>query len=432
MFVCMMEQRTPDTLSSGRFGREWSFLSNPPPPPSHGQARSLPPSSSYIRSDRSSVSPLPTGLHFQHLNASRSSLPRNIYTPSVGGKSSATIPSQPVLIRVNSNVASSHLDPAPRVHPAPRLPRRRPIIIMNNKLPPEQEYSFRSILSAISEDVEEDINAIAEILGRSRLVLADQHDSHLPPTGIIRTTAPLQAVAEASSSTERLAADDVMIVNDEGSLVEGSHSGSAAYGLLERLQALPRRINTDLPPPATRPRTPASARNNSSPAILTEALMADQLEPPQPFVNTHRTSRALLGSAAEGDMEASRFTPAVVSEVWLSAGSDGRVLSGPPVVSEAGRHYPLYSYDESEVFAGGNVVQSPGPSFRERVRRLVLLRDFQGVTTWISRPPQGSSSASTSTDAEARLRRILGRQSTTIPADMLSEQERLNGDDMYA
>ncbi|RMZ87655.1 hypothetical protein DV736_g5114, partial [Chaetothyriales sp. CBS 134916] len=215
----------PDTLSSGRFPEQWAFLSNPPPAP---------------------VSHLPiTGLgfglaSFHDRNASRSSLPRNIHPASVGAHSSATLPTQPVLIRINSADASRHL------HPAPRPPTQRPIMNSKGELPSPQEYSFDSILATISEDVEDDFTAIGEILGRSRFVLADQHDSHLPPTGEIRAN-PLQAVAEASAGNEHLAADQVIIANDEASLIDGSHSGSAAYGLLERLQALHRNPITTTP-----------------------------------------------------------------------------------------------------------------------------------------------------------------------------------------
>ena len=60
----------------------------------------------------------------------------------------------------------------------------------------------------------------------------------------------------------------------------------------------------------------------------------------------------------------SRPTAAIVSEVWLSAGADGKVISDPPVVSEAGKHYPLYSYDDSDVFEGQSRCDRPDLSFR--------------------------------------------------------------------
>jgi hypothetical protein len=277
-----------------------------------------------------------------------------------------------------------------------------------NKLPPIEEYSFEGIMGAISPDISEDIDAIAQILGRSRLVLADQHDSHLPPTGEIRAT-QLQAVAEASASNERLAADNVMILNDEASLVEGSHSGSAAYGLLERLQALPRtrRLHSDLPAPLNRPRTASTGRTNSSPAVLADPVAATD---PAPVSAAPRSSRDLLVTNTDEDngATASRMTAAVVSEVYLSAGAGGAVLSDPPIVSESGRHYPLYSYDESNLFEGSASNRATNLSFRDRMRRLLLLQDFGD---WATGHPAGGSGGIVS--AESRLRGLLGRRDAT-------------------
>ncbi len=139
---------------------------------------------------------------------------------------SSTIPSQPVTVPVNSADASSHLNPAPRIN---RMGKR-------DELPPVSDFTIDGILSAIQPDIEGTLDAIAEIMGRSRLSLANEYDSHLPPQGEIR---------EASSSNEQLAADNVIIVPEDASLVDGSHAGSAAYGLLERLRASTRTRRTD-------------------------------------------------------------------------------------------------------------------------------------------------------------------------------------------
>jgi len=401
-----------DTLS-GRFGGQWAFLSTPP---RHTQARSLPPSSSYLRTDRSNVSPLPTALHFHQLNASRSSLPRNAQTSSVGGHSSTTIPSQPILVRAHSAHASIQIYP-PTL--PPRLPRRRnKDVVMDPKpdgLPPIQEYSFRSILASIDEEIADDVNAISEIFGRSRLVLADQHDSHLPPQGEIRATSgPLQAVAEASSSNERLAAtDDVIILREDASLVDGSHTGSAAYGLLERLQAVPRtrRMRSEIPVrPMSRPGT-SSIRNYPAPAMLPE--------PPAPIEDYERVTAPGLSQASrrllrhqipeqEVGQTLSRATHAVVSEIYLSAGANAVTVSDPPVVSESGRHYPLYSFDDSSLFEGPIPAEPPSRlSFRERLQSLLPRTEFQNFTSWVyGRGPRV-------VNAESQLRDILNRQHRT-------------------
>lgn len=392
--------------SSGRFGGQWAFLATTA---QSDQARSLPQSSTYLRSsERSNISPLPTGLQFQQLNASRSSLPRNLQTPSIGGQSVTTIPSQPVLHRVNS------YDAAIQSRPPSRVPRQRGIMSNGwkpNELPPVHEFSIQGILTAIAEDVEDDFNAISEILGRSRLVLADQHESHLPPQGEIRaTSSPLQAVAEASASNERLAAtDDVIILREDASLVEGSHAGSAAYGLLERLQAVPRikPIRSDVAGPSTRPPT-SPGRHHSAPAVLPEPLPT--VMPYDPIVTqvVPVSSRQLLHSPSQGDSDdhvPARTTKAVVSETYLLAGANAVTISDPPIVSESGRHYPLYSYDYTELFEGPNPAPTANrSSFRERMQAVLSRRDFQTLTSWA----YGKKDSVVS--AESQLRDILDRQ----------------------
>ncbi|EXJ93416.1 hypothetical protein A1O1_01808 [Capronia coronata CBS 617.96] len=391
-----------DTLS-GRFGEQWAFLSHPP---HHVQARSLPPSSSYLRSDRSNLSPRPVALHFQHLDASRSSLPRNGQTSSIGGNSSTTIPSQPVVVRVHSADASI------QIHPTTRPPRPREKMSKYNQLPPIQEYSIQGILAAIEEDIEDNVNAISEILGRSRLVLADQHDSHLPPQGEIRaTSSSLQAVAEASTSNERLAAtDDVLILREDASLVEGSHTGSAAYGLLERLQAVPRarRMKTDMPGgPVHRP-VSGSGRNYSAPAVLTEGpdLFEDHDQPALPAPS--QASRQLLrdrGTELQAGEQSPRMTNAVVSEIYLAAGANATTVSDPPVVSESGRHYPLYTYDYSDIF-GSPLPPAPVAriGFLRRLQALIPTGELQTLTSWV----HGRNNRVVT--AESQLREILDRQ----------------------
>ncbi|KAJ4531975.1 hypothetical protein HRR80_008920 [Exophiala dermatitidis] len=393
-----------DTLS-GRFGEQWEFLSHPPRNTT-SQARSLPPSSSYLRSDRSNVSPLPTALHFQHLNASRSSLARNGQTSSIGGNSSTTIPSQPVVVRVHSADASI------QIHPTSRPQRPKGKMSKDNQLPPIQEYSIQGILAAVDEEIEDSVNAISEILGRSRLVLADQHDSHLPPQGEIRATGnSLQAVAEASSSNERLAAaDDVLILREDASLVEGSHAGSAAYGLLERLQTVPRnrRMRSDVPTETVARPASSTVRNYSAPAVLAEEPpVAGEHNGTSHPESLHGPRQLLRDQPAdhEAGEAPSRVTNAVVSETYLSAGANAATVSDPPVVSEGGRHYVLYSYDHNNIFETP-ISSAPAcrTSFLRRLQSLIPSGELHALTTWV----HGRSSPVVT--AESQLRDILARQ----------------------
>ena len=303
----------------------------------------------------------------------------------------------------------------------------------NNRLPPVSAFSIQGVLEAIQEHIEPDVDAIAEILGRSRLVLADQHESHLPPQGIIYDTVrPLQAVEEASSSNERLAADNIIILGEDASLAEGSHTGSAAYGLLERLQAIPRihRQQSELPPTTTTRSSVLPPRTLSSPAVLPEHTVS--------FVEAERRRRSTLASRSLLNTSnlprlSSPTTNPVVSEVYLSAGANGRTATNPPVVSESGRHYPLYSYDESELFedpAERLLALTPPPTRPSRLLGgLLNIGRWEGLAHWLVRAPAERSAGvgGTANNAEGRLRDLLERQrqrqSPVLPEDVVPDTE---------
>jgi len=120
-----------------------------------------------------------------------------------------------------------------------------------DQLPAADDFSFSAILRAVDPEIRDAIDAIAEICARSRMSLADEYDSHLPPQGEI--TGPgslwattntggrgrlarvnqgwaaennmLMAVPEASSSSERLA--------QESKVASSKKRSQSAYGSLK-------------------------------------------------------------------------------------------------------------------------------------------------------------------------------------------------------
>jgi len=373
----------PDT-SSGRSQDGWSFLNQATA--HNAQARSQPPSS-YLRSDRSSISPLPNS-HFVP-NGSRSSLSRLPLSASTGARSTTTIPSQPVLSRIHSANASNHNNQFP-------IMNRRPMKIDNESgLPAREEFSIQGILDAIHEDVEGYFNTVAEILGRERFMLADQHEAQMPPQGEILLEQEL-ATGIVSATEGRPGDDNVIILNEDASLVDGSNSGSAAYGLIETLQVVPRpaRMNSDAA--ALMPRTPemtSPVRTHSSPA----AIQAEQdirlvASMPSAFEPRQRSTGVIDQTAA----------PAVVSETFLVADADGVNSGTIPSISEVDRYHPRIAHIDTDLH------QDSLPA----TRRLLARRRFgswapAGASTLVSwfatvqRPVDQ--------DAEARLRRLLNR-----------------------
>lgn len=259
----------------------------------------------------------------------------------------------------------------------PRISRPKPIMSNSDELPPVSDFSIQGILAAIQEDIKGDIDAISEILGRSRLALADQHESHLPPQGEIGMgVRPLQGIQEASSSAEGLAADNVLILQEDASLIDGSASGSAAYGLLERLQVVPRvsRRRSDTLPLVRSDL--AAQRVVSSPIVLPDADFLHNSPRHGRITQPLRPPRHLLVDSRQDDpgyRSLARYTSAVVSETYLLAGANGYTVSNPPVVSEAGRHYPLYNYDESDIFetSAAPLLATPSTSLRTRMQSIL-------------------------------------------------------------
>jgi hypothetical protein len=118
-------------------------------------------------------------------------------------------------------------------------------IMTSPKLPPVEAFSFDGILRAVEPEIRDALDAIAEICARSRYSLADEYSAHLPPQGEIMANPStiqgrtalwrrfaengraLTAVPEASSSSERLAAE-----SRAASSVASAKSKPTAYASL--------------------------------------------------------------------------------------------------------------------------------------------------------------------------------------------------------
>ena len=112
-------------------------------------------------------------------------------------ESSSAASSKPVLVRAPSN-SDMKKRPKPRVHTG------------SPKLPSPESFTFQDILASIGPEGDASISAIAEICGRSKLSLAEEHDSHRPPHAQVVNTGSspaeslpsmrLETVAEATSN----------------------------------------------------------------------------------------------------------------------------------------------------------------------------------------------------------------------------------------
>ncbi|MCJ1382872.1 hypothetical protein MMC17_005985 [Xylographa soralifera] len=98
-------------------------------------------------------------------------------------KATSTTTSAPILVNPSpfpAMATTGSARPSNRPHhPASKASPRSP----KHALPPLSAFSFAEILASIDMDVKAEIDSIAEICGRSKLSLANEYGSHLPPHG---------------------------------------------------------------------------------------------------------------------------------------------------------------------------------------------------------------------------------------------------------
>lgn len=136
-------------------------------------------------------------------------------TASKAKKPSSAANSKPVLVRSHSTDMLSSKAAMPDI--SERM-QDRSAEKAHYELPPLEAFSFQEILQSISSEIKVPIDRIAEICGKSKLSLANEYSSHMPPHAeYIPGTSQranesldvafrhrLLPVEEASSSHERL------------------------------------------------------------------------------------------------------------------------------------------------------------------------------------------------------------------------------------
>ncbi len=116
-------------------------------------------------------------------------------TPS---DSASTTSTQPVLVR-------SYPNPKPTTAESPKpveMKRKQKPTTASHDLPPLESFSFQDILASIDPEIRASIDTIAEICGRSKMSLADEYDSHLPPQAQISFSNPTSLRDQSNTPSE--------------------------------------------------------------------------------------------------------------------------------------------------------------------------------------------------------------------------------------
>ena len=135
---------------------------------------------------------------------------------------------EPVLVRPYSHHTPSD-DPSRKSRM--RNKGRSRIDDKSCELPPLDRFSFQDILASIDSDVKGSIDAIAEICGRSRMSLADQYGSHLPPQGELTSlveNSHTQSLRSRDLIAEQESSLDFQLTRNQHQLPDRRHSASLA------------------------------------------------------------------------------------------------------------------------------------------------------------------------------------------------------------
>lgn len=226
-----------------------------------------------------------------NLLTSSSFVPRFRHRTTKSTSSRVSLSSQPVLVRAYTGGDRSR---TPSVAPSPRAGST---MRSDAVLPPVEAFKFDGILRAVEPDIEDAIDGIAQLMAHSSLSLAGSHGAHMPPLGeitsprvrqsglAIRTTGlerTLTTVAEASSSSERLAGE-----SRAGSTTSGKGK-MTAYGSLRSI------ISKGKSPVGSPP-----AGSSSSNQILSPGWgVAENLRPPT-LLKSHSSASMSLATVNE-------------------------------------------------------------------------------------------------------------------------------------
>ncbi|EEH33231.1 hypothetical protein PAAG_04284 [Paracoccidioides lutzii Pb01] len=349
-------------------------------------------------------------------------LPRpfhRIHHHTTSASSRSSLPSQPVIVRTYSAEADAQIRPSAMSQGSGLLANgsgadRSPV-----ELPSVQDFSIDGILRAIEPDIQSTLDAIAEICGRSKLSLANEYGSHRPPLGEIRASGRspdpgLLPVEEASSSSERLVDQNIVILGDDTSTFGERNPFLSTYNLLVNAHEDTGALlygSAILPPWSPDPfsqQTVIPPRNSSSQTGTQSLLLTSEGRRPR-----HSFDWALLGRGTEHRRHHhhSISTRPVVSEVLLDVQADGTYL-----MDTSWESYHRETSGETDDYSR-NTAMNDSLLLRIRVERLSFLSDLQGLLSWFRnvghRLDRAGDSVPSQT-AEMRLRDVLQRQHSSI------------------
>lgn len=334
----------------------------------------------------------------RQLNGIHTSFPLNHRRATSAGDGSTLI-SQPVIVRTYSTGLDAESRRQSVMSGRSNTASNPPV-----PLPPVDDFGIEGILRAIEPDIRSTIDAIAEICGRSKLSLANDHGSHLPPLGEIRAPSnALLTVEEASSSTERLAGENVLVVGDDISTLDGREHYST-FRLLGAIQSNTGAMGyrAGMAPSSDENATSQQRSHPHSANLAQDEAPLPSATRKRPSTTSNPHIWALVGRETEPGTQPQRQniqTQPVISEVHLDVEAD----------HHQGDAYVHMASNDPFNLEGSEVNRS---MLKTVTQRMSLLSDLQRWLEWFKNI--GHSSPSTdggkpSRSAEMKLKAVLER-----------------------
>ncbi|KAL9608547.1 MAG: hypothetical protein Q9167_006640 [Letrouitia subvulpina] len=171
---------------------------------------------------------------------------------------------QPVLVREYSN--SSQTAEASK-QAKMKQKRRSELEQRSSDLPALENFSFQDILASIDPDIQGSIDTIAEICGRSKMSLADEYGSHLPPQGDLNISNS-QIPSEPIEISRLEPVEEAPSLHERGSLSRQSRSRPTRLSL----------VNGSAYAKADLPSSPVTATSAVASQSRTASLHQDEIQ----------------------------------------------------------------------------------------------------------------------------------------------------------
>ncbi|KAF3064912.1 hypothetical protein GL218_02319 [Daldinia childiae] len=226
------------------------------------------------------------------------------------------------------------------------------------KLPPLESFTFKSIIAEIQQDVNADLDRIAEICARTKYSLSNQYEVHIAPQGsgpgfLGPPSTSLRHHTPIGSTLQSVSSDDEHTVSVQRKRRSANRRRNTAYGTLETIMSSSRSSDEDKSnkKPAAEiieeaSRTTTGTNDESTSAASTEAQASSEQQDDQQ--RSLSSKPVLLATAiidrSRGQIQNTAASPGAPGVILLSSPAEPRTSKNhletkTSPIGHTGRYY---------------------------------------------------------------------------------------------